>query len=390
MTLPSLQLLPAFQLQEAYPTQQFTSRDLLAFRAGFPAFYGDILGLFGYDRADVLRRLRFVDTGDGFRETALYSNLSYFGAGEILAEVYGKDWETAMTELLYEPLGMTRTNSMVVGYPADGNYARNHAIVDGVNTAVEWDNSIEFGAAGGVISTANDMARWMKMLVASGDDLLTAATRAELFKESMVSEPGFSELPPITAETGFNYGLGWGVYRLNGHTVLEKGGALGGIRTVVELIPELQLGVAVLVNQNLTTATEAIRAYVLEQYIGPFEPDTQEKIHASYQQLMGLFASPEPVEDASSPPSLALNAYTGAYQNDLFGEVNIVATEDGIGLEGGPAKYSGHVRHIAHDVFWLQFPGYTTLGEALTFTIDSDGVPSGLTTESMGSFVRVK
>lgn len=383
-----------FQMEDPYATRWCTIRDLLAHRSGFPAFYGDVLGRLGYDRSNVIERLRFVDTDGKFREHALYSNLGYFTAGECLAGVYGASWESAMTDLLWSPLGMSRTNSMVEGYPADGNFAHNHALVDGKNTPVEWDDSIEFGAAGGVVSTAKDMGTWMKMLLAidmkAEHALLSPETRADIFADSMVAEVTFSETPPISPATGFNYGLGWGIFRLNGHVVTEKGGALSGIRTVVNLIPDMGVGIAVMANQNLTMATEAIRAHVLEYYLGPGGPDTQEKIHSDWQQLIESFtAAGAPV--TPQEPSLPLDAYTGNYENDLCGLAQIVASDNGeLRFEAGPARYTASFTPIGHDVFVLQFPGATNLGENVTFTVDDQGMPTGLITESMGTFTRVK
>ena len=383
-----------FQMEDPYATRWCTIRDLLAHRSGFPAFYGDVLGRLGYDRPDVIGRLRFVETDGKFREHALYSNLGYFAAGECLATTYGATWESAMTDLLWNPLGMSRTNSMVEGYPADGNYASNHAIIDGKNTPVEWDDSIEFGAAGGVISTAKDMGTWMKMLLASDMSaeyaLLSPETRADIFADSMVAEVIFSETPPISPATGFNYGLGWGIFRLNGHVVTEKGGALSGIRTVVNLIPDMGVGIAVMVNQNLTMATEAIRAHVLEYYLGPGGPNTQEKIHSDWKQLIDSFtAAGAPV--TPKDPSLSLDAYTGSYENELCGLVQVIASDNGeLRFEAGPARYTASFTPIGHDVFVLQFPGATNLGENVTFTVDDQGTPTGLITESMGAFARVK
>src|SRR6478735_5534844 len=344
-----------FQLEDPYPTRYCTIRDLLAHRSGFPAFYGDVLEQLGYDRDELIRRLRFVETNGKFREHALYSNLGYFAAGEVLAHVHGSDWETAMTDLLWAPLGLSRTNSMVEGYPADGNYAHNHAIVDGKNTAVEWDDSIEFGAAGGVVSTATDMGVWMKMLLASDMSsehaLLSPETRTDIFADSMVAEVTFSETPPISPATGFNYGLGWGIFRLNGHVVTEKGGALGGIRTVVNMIPDMGVGIAVMVNQNLTMATEAIRAHVLEYYLGPGGPDTQEKIHADWKELIESFTAagaPATPEESALP----LDAYTGNYENNLCGLVQVVPADNGeLRFEAGPARYTASFTPVGHDVF---------------------------------------
>ncbi|MBA3276826.1 MAG: beta-lactamase family protein [Chloroflexia bacterium] len=67
---PISDVLPELQLWDPYPTRWLTSRDVLAHRSGFPAFGGDLLGQIGYDRAEMLRRLRYVPPAGSFREVA--------------------------------------------------------------------------------------------------------------------------------------------------------------------------------------------------------------------------------------------------------------------------------------------------------------------------------
>jgi hypothetical protein len=68
--------------------------------------------------------------------------------------------------------------------------------------------------------------------------VLQAATVQEMFTPAMVAQPSFTETAPIGENTGFDYTLGWATYYYKGHKVIEKGGALSGIRTVVVLVPE--------------------------------------------------------------------------------------------------------------------------------------------------------
>src|SRR5262249_37282925 len=56
---PIFNYLPEFVGYDPYMTRWLTERDLLAQRTGWPAYTGDALDSFGYDRADILRRLRF-------------------------------------------------------------------------------------------------------------------------------------------------------------------------------------------------------------------------------------------------------------------------------------------------------------------------------------------
>jgi CubicO group peptidase (beta-lactamase class C family) len=69
-TTPASQLLPGLRLMDDSASLGANPRDLLSHRAGFPAFYGDLLGSIGYDRAEVLHRLRYVQPGNPFRDVA--------------------------------------------------------------------------------------------------------------------------------------------------------------------------------------------------------------------------------------------------------------------------------------------------------------------------------
>ena len=58
-------------------------------------------------------------------------------------------------------------------------------------------------------------------------------------------------------------------YHFLRYNVIEKNGALNGVRTIVTLIPEQRIGVAVFANKQLTVFPEAVRAELLERVLGP-------------------------------------------------------------------------------------------------------------------------
>ena len=167
-TTPASALLTDLRLMDEYAAVHANPIDLLSHRAGFPEFFGDLLGDLGYDRAEVMRRLRYVQPGHEFREVAAYSNLGFFLVGEMITQLTGAPWEEAMQARLFEPLGMTRSGPSIASRPADGNMSANHAMVDGSLATVPVDDHGVTGAAGSAISTASDMARWMNALLAGG------------------------------------------------------------------------------------------------------------------------------------------------------------------------------------------------------------------------------
>ena len=89
---PIFNYLPEFVAYDPYTTRYLTERDLLAMRTGWPAFTGDQLDSFGYDRTEILRRLRFFKPRYSLREVAQYSNPGIFVAGEVAARIAKQSW----------------------------------------------------------------------------------------------------------------------------------------------------------------------------------------------------------------------------------------------------------------------------------------------------------
>ncbi|HNB24257.1 MAG TPA: serine hydrolase domain-containing protein, partial [Candidatus Melainabacteria bacterium] len=58
---------PAFALSEPWVTANLTIRDLYSHRSGLPAHAGDILEDLGYDRAQILHRLRYQTPASSMR-----------------------------------------------------------------------------------------------------------------------------------------------------------------------------------------------------------------------------------------------------------------------------------------------------------------------------------
>src|SRR5262249_51562599 len=110
----------------------------------------------------------------------------------------------------------------------------------------------------------------------NGKQKLKSEKVKEIFKRSMVSKIDFTDLPPISDKTGFYYGLGVGSYDYAGHQIIEKGGALAGVRTILVLVPDKEAGIVILANLNLTAFPEAVRAYFLNQLLG-IDPGANQK-----------------------------------------------------------------------------------------------------------------
>jgi CubicO group peptidase (beta-lactamase class C family) len=384
--------LPEFVGYDPYMTRYLTERDLLAQRTGWPAYTGDALDSFGYDRAEILRRLRFFKPRYSLREVAQYSNPGFFLAGEVAAAASQQSWNDLVEKHLFKPLEMSRSGTRTKDLQ-NANATVAHALVDGKVVVVEPTKLDTTGAASSGTSTAADMSKLMLMFLNKGaydgKQILKPETVEEIFKRSMVSKIDFTDLPPISEQTGFYYGLGVGSYDYAGHQIIEKGGALAGVRTILVLVPDKNAGIVILANLNLTAFPEAVRAYFLNRLLGLDPEAGQQEIFADNEKLKKLLAPP-PAPKNPGKFNGTLQSLAGIYENDYYGRCEILQDGDALKAQCGPAKYPATLKHWNNGAFLLQFPGATQVPSITTFMIGEDGNAEGFANEAFGVFTRVQ
>jgi CubicO group peptidase (beta-lactamase class C family) len=392
---PVIEDFPELVFKDLYATRMATPRDLLAHRTGLPAFTGDLFDHLGFDRQEVIRRLRLVEPACSFRDHGNYSNLGYFAAGMLASKVGGADWELLMQKRLFEPLGMTTATFTYRVATDEKNLAAAHFVAGDSYTAMAWVPQETLAPAGGMAASIADMVPFLRVHVAEGKldgrQIFSPEAIREMHRPAMVDTPGFTSAPPIRDTSGLAFALGWDSYHFRGYEVIEKGGALGGTRTVVSMIPELGVGVAVFANLNLTLAPEAIRAHVLDLVTGGGESDVQERIEQTQNKLDAMFqVSPASTEAPTGPRTRPLNAYAGAYTSQLYGPLTITVENGKLRWSIGTKGYSGPLTHVGFDTFQMDFPpGTVSLPEPVTFVLGESGTPIAAESDLLGRMPRV-
>lgn len=383
---------PETVLSVPYATQNATLRDFLAHRTGLPSYAGDLLTQLGLSPDELVRRARFLAFDRSFREAWQYSNYGIFLGQHAAALAAGTTPPRLLGEGILEPLGMTRSGPVRAVLFQDENRASAH---DRDGSIMENEDVDAFSGAGAVVSTGADIARFMRMLLGDGSfegrTILTQATRDAIFSASMVEAPGGPLHDPNAAA-----GLGCDSYHFLGTRVVEKNGALNGVRTILTLVPERGLGIAVFASKQLTVFPEAVRAEFLERVVGPSGRDLQAQIRAEQPAWEGLLDLPRPPADAA-PPAHALDAYAGTYESPLYGTLAIAA--NGNGLAATIGKSPARLTPWSGDTFLLSFPNPDVAPGLLTFgfsagaasasAIEGSSVPRTLTV-SYGRFERVR
>jgi CubicO group peptidase (beta-lactamase class C family) len=217
------------------PAGDVTIRQLLSHTSGFSTLQGnsshaDPSG--GQDalerRVDQVAQLTPAYEPD---ERWEYSNTNYQVLGRLVEVMSGQDFQTYVTEDILEPVGMD--DSFVADGEAYLSMATGHRPWFGTKRPLP-DNTTDRATApqGGIIASANDVARYMQMMMNGEDDVLSADGKATMMR-------------PASAASPF-YGLGWFIDSENG-TVWHSG-SVPGMETLATMVPAEDEGVVVLVN----------------------------------------------------------------------------------------------------------------------------------------------
>ena len=357
---PVTNYLPGFQLYDPFVTRELTIRDLLVHRSGLGLGAGDLLWWppSTYNRKEIASRLRYIKPAASFRSAYAYDNVLYLVAGEVIEAVSGQSWEDFVASRILMKVGMTGSNVRHSAAAGGGNVAAPHASVDGKVRPVAPFDSDNTNPAGGINSSAEDMAKWLRLLLnegrlPDGSRLISAATWRQI-STPVTPEPNNPPPPELPAlRSNFRgYALGLEARDFKGLKVLTHTGGLPGYVSRVLMIPDLKLGVAVLTNQESGEAFDAI-AYAVA------EADRRTAT----------------TRNAASKPSLPLAAYAGTYRDAWYGDVAI-AMEDGklvVRFTKTPALV-GDLEHWQYDTFVARWRDRELRADAfLTFALNPDG-----------------
>jgi CubicO group peptidase (beta-lactamase class C family) len=384
---PVTRYLPAFAMWDPFVTRELSVRDLLVHRSGLGLGAGDLLWWpeSTYDRKEIARRLRFIPPATSFRTAYAYDNVLYLVAGELIETISGQSWENFITTKILNRVGMTGTNVRHSAAAGGGNIAAPHAPIDGKVRPIRPFESDNTNPAGGINSSAEDIAKWLRVqlssgLLADGSRLFTPATARQLTSivtPIPVGDPP-AELLPLKANFR-GYALGFDIRDFRGHKMVAHTGGLPGYVSRVAMIPDLNVGVAVFTNQESEEAFDSIAWHVLDHYLGAKAFDWIDgfsKIRARNQASLAQADSRgASTRDASSKPSLALGKYAGKYQDAWYGDIAI-AEENGklvMRFSHTPAL-TGDLEHWQHDTFVARWRDRELRADAfVTFGLNPDG-----------------
>jgi len=340
-------MIPDFRLFDDFATQRITSIDLLCHRSGLPD-HNFVWYFTDFSRADLVRRLRFLQPSADFRTTFQYNPLMYNLAGYLVEQVSGVTWEEFTRRNLFGPLDMPRSNFSNEEYLADDNHAVPFTDREGVRVQVELHPSQTLsGPAGSINSTVVELAHWMIVQLAEGkfrdQQVLSAETVRRMQSPHMPLPSGHppGEGPEGAVYSFASYGLGWIIGTYYDQIVVEHSGAIDGFASKMVMLPRLNAGVVILTNHQIEgdAFIYSMETRILAELMGrePFDGSSW---------LTGQ-RSDEPKPSTLRPAPVALERpaedFVGIFTNPGYGDVVV-----GLGPAGLEMRYYRFEVDIVH------------------------------------------
>jgi CubicO group peptidase (beta-lactamase class C family) len=379
--------LPGFQMSDAYVTREMRIRDLLCHRSGLPLGGGDLMFWPASDLTgeQINYRLRFVPLATSFRSAYAYDNILYNSAGALIQQISGKPWAEFIRERFFAPLNMLDSKTSVRDINASTDAVAPHTLENGKLQALEHMPLDNNAPAGAIVSSVDDMSRWVLALLNKGDlgngkRLLSERQARTLWTPLTVLPTG--EPPAEFAEVKAHfadYAMGEVLRDYRGHLLVFHTGGLQGMVSLVAMLPELNLGLVVLTNQEVDGAFTAIEYTVFDHYLNVAPKEWVTPIAAVLKKRKDEaekgVADSAAKRDTASKPSLPLDSYAGRYRDPWYGDVVVDKNGDGLGIHFTHTPgLTGKLEHWQQDTFVARWNDRSLLADAyVTFSLNPDG-----------------
>lgn len=313
---------PEFQLQDPWVTREFRVFDLLAQRSGLPPYVNDLLGMLGLNEGALIRSLRHVEPVSSFRSTFAYTNITHLLAGRIVAKAAGApDGNTVLRQELLDPLGMKDTSYTAEAIEAAANHAEGYRWTAEGTIKVPFTQLFpyDFGGAGDINSTIDDMAHWIGLQLGNG----MFEGRRIVSSENLA----VTHTPKVSVSDAAFYALGWIILQTPNGAIVWHNGGTSGFGAFVGMARNQNVGVIVLTNAANVGLPDAIGLWTLDRILenpGIDRVATALKMaKVKFETSKKLFAKP-----ANARPFPPLGPLAGNFTNPSIGKV-AVALQDG-------------------------------------------------------------
>jgi CubicO group peptidase (beta-lactamase class C family) len=273
--------------------------------------------------------MRFIPPAYPFRAGFGYTNMAFLAAGQLIPAITGMEWQDFLRQRLFEPTGMrsTITNGSILDKYS--NKAAPHEIIDGKVCPVPYGSLDPIAPAGAIIASIHDLSKWLRLQLGNGLLDGVQIITSSVIERTRTPHTLIPILPSqrlLSPTTHFSaYGLGWFLRDYQGKLLVSHGGGVDGMLSYIAMLPEDNLGIAVLTNKLPNGLYQGLAMQVIDAFLGMPEINWSARMQEMTRQMdADQAAAQQQLENSRAKdtrPSLPPDAFAGEYHNPLYGTI---------------------------------------------------------------------
>ncbi len=371
------QILPGARLAPGLDPSRITVRQLLTHTHGIggdgpvsyrAAYSGEI------DRAAMIAAISAHPAAQGGTNYS-YSNLGYNILSLALDSLAGRPWQDVLRERVFRPLGLSATSARVSELPAGRLAMPYRTEPAGMARLPYAKQDANMQAAGGMISSTGDLARFVIAMMDGGMLDGRRVFPADVVAEALRIHARFS------ARTGeierFGYALGWNYGMLNGDTLVHHFGGFPGFSASVSFMPAHRIGIVIGANGGFGNEVQDLVmrfGYALltgnDSAANRYRRFVEQMPALAEQQRAAVAA--DRARRAARPQTTAapLTAFVGRYADAAFGTLDVTLEDGRLYARNGVLRSVAEVYDGTRNTLRVELvPGQ---GQVLEFTVEGD------------------
>ena len=318
--------------------------------------------------------MRHLELSRDIRAAWQYNNLCYNVAGLLIERLSGQSYEAFTRMRLTDKLGMT-VSFTLDDLEASADAARPYMMHEDTRLPA-IRHPIRTIAGGAINTSVADIAKWMLLHLGKGEfdgkRLLPAVLMSELHAPRIYNtSPGHAEFGEA------HYGLGFQSNIYRGDRLVSHGGGWIGWGTLMTLVPDFGIGVAVFTNRSPSQVPETLTWYIIDRLRGRDPIDWRERFRKQREEHVAHLQVDKDVREKArhkgTRPAHDPTDYAGDYEHPAYGVMSI--TEQGGTLHWSWRGMFATVAHRHFETFELPEVPDRLLPDklAITFLTNRDG-----------------
>ncbi|KAJ7691779.1 beta-lactamase/transpeptidase-like protein [Mycena rosella] len=303
-----------WMVEDEWTTEKADLKDLLSHVTGLPSH--DLSYSPDDSARDVVVRMRHLRAAYELRKVNEYNNQMFIVGAHIVSTYSGMSYRDFVEKRILLPLGMVSSTLHPDRAFETGRLTQSFTTsLRRVPFFMPEHVADLIAGAGVVMSTVEDMTRWIKAHLNSGVDVQSNTTiipRSTF--ELATSAVSLSDSIGDGLVSISGYGLGWGRLSYRGHERVRHAGGAPGVDSIVAFYPHDGLGIVALANTMTTTSVvRDIADTVADRILGLPSISRPAANEAALDLEVPLDVPPPPM----------LSGFTGTYSNPGYGNFTL-------------------------------------------------------------------